>query len=320
MTGNVAWNRKASTEAIVAAYRETGTVWKAALKLGLAGQSVHERLRAIDYPMARRTWTAEETAELGRLMANGLTISDVAHQLGRTYAGVACRASRTSNPSTRERPRKIPRGVGYDKVSVARHLKALEASGAKVTLYARANGLEVNLLVLALQRHFADRWQSYLATHSPLPAKVCEYCEVTFVPANGKQRFCTRACGSRANTDRDYFGGNRRNTVGLAEGVCQLCGRTDAKGLSSHHVLGKENDPGNYELVALCAGCHQVVSHLGGRAFVDDPRAWEALIALAWTRRHGPEIHADPKPKVVYTEVRIEVWEDDEDDDIEEVS
>lgn len=316
----MSWPLKASTEHIVAAYRETGSVWKAGKQLGMAGQSVHERLRAIGYPLARRSWTQEETAELKQLMANGLTISDVAHRLGRTYAGVACRASRTGLPSTRERPRRIPRGAGYDKVAVGRHLKTLESTGVKVTQYARAQGLDVDTLVMAFQRHYADRWRDYLATHSPLPEKVCEYCEDVFIPANGKQRFCTRACGTRSSTDRTYFGGRRRETVGLAEGVCQLCGRKDAKGLSSHHVLGKENDPGNTELVALCPGCHKIVSHLGGRAFVDDPRAWEALIALAWTRRHGPEIHADPTVKVLYTEVNIEVWDEDEHEGCEEAS
>lgn len=309
------WNRKASDEEIVAAYREMGSVWKAGLKLGMAGQSVHERLRALSYPMARRTWTREETDELQRLVANAVPLAEVAHRLGRTYAGVACRASRTEARSPRgKRTRKIPRGAGYDKVSTTRHLKTLEVTGVKVTQYARAQGVNVDTLVMAFQQHHGERWQAYLATHSPLPAKVCEYCEDAFVPANGKQRYCTRTCGSRANTDRNYFGGRRRETVGLAEGICQLCGRADAKGLSSHHVLGKENDQLNETLVALCQGCHQIVTLLGGRAFVDDPRAWEALIALAWTRRHGAEVAQGTPQRVLYTEVCIEVWDDDDDE------
>lgn len=309
-----AWNRKADDEQIVAAYRETGTVWKAGLKLGMAGQSVHERLRSIGYPLARRVWTNEETAELRRLMANGLPLAEVAHRLGRTYAGVACRASRTDVPSTRPRARKVPRGAGYDKVTIARHLKALETTPQKPTQYARAQGLEINLLILAFQRHFPERWQQYLATHSPLPEKVCEYavCGATFVPANGKQRFCTRTCGTRANVDRTYFGGRRRETVGLVEGVCQLCARTDAKALSSHHVIGKENDPLNEILVALCSGCHNIVTLLGGRAFVDDPRAWEALISLAWMRKHGAGLAAGTSERVLYAEVLIEVSDEDD--------
>lgn len=312
----MSYPQKASTEQIVAAYRETGSVWKAGKQLGMAGQSVHERLQAVGYPLAGRSWTREETDELQRLVANAVPLSEIAYRLGRTYAGVACRASRTDARSGRGRTsRKIPRGAGYDKVSTGRHLKTLEATGVKVTQYARAQGINVDTLVMAFQKYYGERWQSYVATHSPIPQKICEYCLDPFVPANGKQRYCTRTCGTRANTDRIYFGGNRRNTVGLAEGVCQLCGRTDAKGLSSHHVLGKENDPGNYQLVALCPGCHHLVTLLGGRSFVDDPRAWEALIVLAWTRKHGAEIHAEPASKVLYTEVTIEQWDEDEDEE-----
>jgi hypothetical protein len=200
-------------------------------------------------------------------------------------------------------------------VSAARHLKTLEGSELRATQYARAQGLNVDTLVMAFQKHFPERWQRYVATHSPLPQKQCPYCEDDFIPANGKQIYCTRVCGSRANIDQKYFGGRRRETVGLAEGVCQLCGRSDVKGLSSHHVLGKENDELNEVLVALCQGCHQIVTLLGGRAFVDDPRAWEALIALAWTRRHGAEVARYSPPRTLYTEVTLEVWDDDQDEE-----
>lgn len=312
-----AWNRKATDEEIVAAYRQTGSVWSAGKSLGMAGQSVHERLRAIGHPLARRTWTAAEQAELEALVANGLPLAEIAHRLGRTYAGVACRASGSGLRSVAKRVKKIPRGAGYDKASTDRHLRALEQSGAKITRYARANALDIDTLVTACQRHYPDRWRTYTETHSPIPKKTCTYCRAEFVPANGKQTYCTRDCSNQARADRNYFGGNRRNTIGLAEHTCQLCGRTDAKGLSSHHVLGKQNDQLNEFLVALCPGCHQIVSHLGGRAFVDDPRAWEALIALAWTRRHGAEVAAGSPSQVLYTEVRIEVWDEDEDDETE---
>jgi hypothetical protein len=80
-------------------------------------------------------------------------------------------------------------------------------------------------------------------------------------------------------------------------------------------VLGKENDPLNDVLIALCQGCHQIVTLLGARTFTDDPRAWEALISLAWMRRHGAELAIGTSEKVVYTEVTIEISEADEWDD-----
>lgn len=302
--------QKATTEAIVAAYRETGSVWKAGKSLGMAGQSIHERLRAIDYPLYARDWSADEDAELAALVTNGVPLGEIAHRLGRPYAGVACRASRQGVKSVPKRQKKIPRGVGFDKVTVARHLKALERSDIPVTRYARRETLSLELLVQAIQKHFPERWAEYVRAHSSLPSKACDYCASAFIPANGRQAYCHRKCASDARADRSYFGGNRRSTVGLAEGVCQLCGRTDAKGLSSHHVLGKENDPHNMDLVALCRGCHKIVGHLAGRAFVDDPRAWESLIALAWMRKHGAEIYAGPVQSSIYTEVSIELWDE----------
>lgn len=313
-----AWSQKATNEEVIAAYQATGSVWRAAKQLGMVGQSVHERLRALNYPLAGRKWTVDEDAELATLVANGVPLGEIAHRLGRPYSGVAGRASHLGIKSIPKRNRKIPRGAGYDKASVEKHLRNLERSGVKVTRYARAEGLSVELLAKAIERNFPDRWQAYKQTHSDIPSKTCVYCETEFIPGNSKQTYCTRDCATAARSDRSYFGGNRRATIGLAEGVCQLCGRKEVKGLSSHHILGKENDPLNTELVALCPGCHQVVSHLGGRAFVDDPRAWEALIALAWTRRHGHEIHANPQSQVVYTEVHIEVYDADLDEDFGE--
>lgn len=313
MTGR--GHKKATNEEIILAYRETGSVWRAGKRLGMAGQTIHERLRVLNYPIANRMWTKEETAELQQLIENGVPLAEVAHRLGRTYAGVACRASRSEVRSTPIRQRKLPRGAGYDKVSIGRHLKVMEDSPVKPTQYARAQGLEVNALVTALQRHYPERWQQYLATHAPLPEKLCEYDKQPFIPANGKQQYCTRDCANRARTDRNYFGGKRRNTVGLAEEQCQLCGRIGVKGLSSHHVLGKDNDELNDVLVALCQGCHQIVTLLGGRAFTDDPRAWEALITLAWMRRHGSELAKGTPERVLYTEVSIEVWDEAEDDE-----
>lgn len=76
--------------------------------------------------------------------------------------------------------------------------------------------------------------------------------------------------------------------------------------------------PHNSDLIALCPGCHQIVGHLAGRTFVDDPRAWEALITLAWMRKHGGEIYADPTPRVMYAEVCIEQWDQADDSDYDD--
>jgi 5-methylcytosine-specific restriction endonuclease McrA len=281
--------KKATTEQIVAAYMATGSVWEAGKRLGMAGQSVHERLVSVGHKLRSANWSEAELAEMQSLYEAGLTLGDIARRLGRPFGGCAAKASQMDLcfRTTRRKAEKLPRGAGYDKVSTIRHLKALEVYEGGVTQYARANGIAVERLAQACERHAPERWQAYVARRSDIPERECEYCNVRFIPANGRQRYHSRRCAATARADREYFGGRRRETIGLDVGVCQLCGESKDRGLSSHHVFGKENDPGNEVLIALCQGCHKIVTMLGGRKFVNDPVAWETLIWLAWYRRNG---------------------------------
>ena len=91
--------------------------------------------------------------------------------------------------------------------------------------------------------------------------------------------------------------------IGLREGVCQLClGKFD-KWLSAHHVLGKERDPENSALIALCRGCHDMVTNLSARSWVERPESVTELIALFLARRG--------KMNAVVS-VEIEEWRSDE--------
>lgn len=307
---------RVKTAEIVAVYRETASIWETGKRLGISGQSVHERLRAYDFPMiGLRRWTDDEVGELRLLVEAGLTASKISSRLGRTFASVTCKMNELGiRVSPRNRSgRKIPRGVGLDKVSVLKHMDALEKSGAKPTHYARMNGLNIDSMVYALQTHCDERWQAHAAKVGGLAEKTCEYCERKFFPTSGKQRFCTRKCGADSGRDATYFGGRRKEAIGLLEGVCQLCSQQRRRGLSAHHVLGKENDPDDHDLVALCQGCHKLVSLLGSRNFVDDPSAWEALIQLAWWRKHGSKIASGGLDgKATYVCVEIEIQDADE--------
>jgi 5-methylcytosine-specific restriction endonuclease McrA len=294
-----------TNEEVVAAYLSTGSVWRAGRLLGIAGQTVHERLRAIGHPLGSSAWTPDEIDEMRELVAAGVTAGEIARRLGRSFAGVTSKMSELGIRVVR-RPRIAPkRGAGYDKVSMERHLRALTSNDRlKPTPYARSVGLDIEMFVQAMQRHFPDQWTAYVAGRTDLPSRACPYCHVEFHPANARQTYCSRKCGTDARTDASYFGGRRRETIGLSEGVCQLCGREGHRGLSSHHVLGKENDPDNAVLIALCSGCHKLVTLLGSRRFLKDEAAWQTLIALAWMRRHGTELDGGAE---LYVEVILEV-------------
>lgn len=280
-----------TNEQVITAYRDTGNVWKAGRALGIAGQSVHERLTHLGYDLPSRTWTQAELDELAAL-AGHVTVGEIARRLGRPYHGVATKLSRLGI-GTRYGNRvkvKVPRGAGYDKASLKRYIREIDATNDLVSRFARRNRLGVEGLCQAIERHFPEWWEQYRRAHSDLAETQCKGCDLRFIPSNARQEYHSRACGSNKRRDDSYFGGNRSQTIGLAEGICQLCSRQVTKGLSSHHILGKENDPENLSLIALCQGCHKVVTLLAARTFVDDAGAWEDLIILAWLRRHGADV------------------------------
>jgi hypothetical protein len=243
-------------------------------------------LKAANYALAHARWTPDEIDELRTLVPH-LTIGEIARRLGRPYHAIALKISRLGlgMRTGNHRPAKIPRGAGLDKASTVRLFKALRDSHISVRRFCRANGLCIDLFVAACQKHAMAEWEAYTKTRTDLGAATCPYCDRVYYPLSKKQQTCSRRCQTLQRQDLQYFGGKRKNTVGLAEGVCQLCERQDVKGLSSHHVLGKQNDPDNDVLIALCAGCHQVVGRLATRKFVDTESGWENLISLVLARR-----------------------------------
>lgn len=302
--------QRVTNEEIIAAYKDTGSVWKAGKRLGVAGQSVHERLVALNYPINGRKWSDDEVEELLALTGEGITVGEVAMRLGRTFAAVTCKLNELGVKGYGVRRKyKIPKGAGYDKVSIDKHLRSIEASGIQPTRYCRAHGLNIDSLAHAAQKHFMDRWQAIYA-RSPIPKRNCANCNVEYHPANGKQMYCTRTCGTRALADKRYFGGRRMEAIGMADGICQLCGKEGHHKLTPHHVIGKENDPDNEFMVALCSGCHQLVTLLAARKFADDPIALQSLLTLGWLRRRGAD--PDLMTKELYVEVIIDVDEPEE--------
>jgi len=298
-----------TNEDVIAAYRSTGSVWATGRQLGLSGQTVHGRLKALGYEMGAG-WSEAECQRLTELSGMA-TIGQIADEMGRSYASIACKISELG-VGTRHGNRaktKVPRGAGFDKVSVKNHLTALESNPEiSISRYAKQQGVVIDTLVAAIEKHFPDWWIAYRNARSDLDEAICPACEGKFYPSNTRQTFCTRRCQSRYRVDQSYFGGKRNTTIGLAEGVCQVCGKAPSVGLSSHHVLGKENDLDNDFLVALCRGCHQLVTLLGGRNF--EAEHWEALVSLAWLRKHGGNL---PKgADTVHVTVDIDVYEDED--------
>lgn len=293
-----------SNEEIVEAYLKTGSVWKAGKLVGLAGQTVHEKLRALGHKLPGSDWTEDEVAELTAL-ANQMTIAQIANRLGRPYNGVALKISRLGLGQRfgNKQTKKIPRTGEFTKAKITEYVKELSESNEKVTKFSRRMGLGVEPLVTAIQRFEPEWYEDYCKRNAVKDQAPCPYCESMFWPLSHKQIYCNRQCADKARVDNSYFGGKRRQTIGLLEGICQLCGQHTVKGLSSHHMLGKENDPDNEHLIALCSGCHNIVTILGGRKFVATEEAWEVLMQLVIIRKNGH----DENFRGVYTTVSIDM-------------
>ena len=293
-----------NNQELIDAYKSTGSVWRAGKLLGISGQTVHEKLKAIGYQLQSSKWSDEEIEELKRLSTE-MTIAQIANRLGRPYNGVALKISRLGigERTGNKQKKKVPRNGNYTKAKVEEYIKEIDEAEIKLTKFSKTKGLDLEALVGAIQRFYPEWHKEYSKNNAVKPKTNCPYCEQEFYPQGHKQIYCTRHCANQARVDRDYFGGRRKETVGLAEGVCQMCNAKNPKGLSSHHVKGKENDPDNEYLIALCQGCHHIVTIVAGRRFAATPEAWEVLMQLVILRKNGH----DPDFVGVFTSVDIEM-------------
>lgn len=285
-TGDEDMSIRTTNEEIIQAYMETGSVWKAAKKLGLCGQSVWERLRRLNIPLTHAEWTDEEEAQAVQMAQGGIPISRIAAAIGRTYAAVASRLSRKEIKHPYQPVKKPRRGQGLTKARILKLWKHVD-SGWSIAKSARWTGTTTTGLVNAMQNLTPDRWKDYVERHSDLPLERCPGCARPFLKLTKKQLYCSNKCGMNARADARYFGGKRLSTIGLSEGVCQLCMKKIKKGLSSHHLFGKENDPENEYLIALCPGCHNLVTILSRWGQVQSKELWENLIILTCLRAQG---------------------------------
>jgi hypothetical protein len=232
-------------------------------------------------------WSEPELLALADMYGT-TPVSKIAKALTRPYIEVVWKLAELGTDIETAPTWKIPRGKGYDKVSIKAAAKAIDRTGCTVRQYARMRGFRIELLCESLRRHVPMWFDMYRADHpEELDDSTCEGCGLTFVAAKKGTRFHSSVCGAKQRINESYFGGQRGQTVGLADGVCMCCERAVDSGLSSHHMIGKENDPENRYLVAICRGCHQLITVMGQRPFLTEPDGWERLMQFVMLRRAG---------------------------------
>ncbi|TLZ67902.1 MAG: HNH endonuclease [Methanobacteriota archaeon] len=275
-----------SDEEIATAYMETGSIWKAGKRLGVAGQSVHERLRRLGIKMAHQKWSRAEVEEARSLAAQGEPMAQIAARIGRTYFAVALKLSRLRVRSRHMGWRWKPRRTAIlTKTTITRFARELNKGEVSIRRLARREGLAITPLVDALQVYAPVAWRRYVERFSIGAPSTCSGCGSSFRPLTKRQLFCTVRCRESYRRNIAYFGGRRQEAVGLQEGICQLCQLKVEKWLSAHHILGRENDPENKALIALCRGCHDLVTRLSAKSWADRPDTLADLIGLALARR-----------------------------------
>src|SRR5207247_1848341 len=168
------WNKRVTNEEVVAAYKDTGSVWKAAKRLGVCGQSVHERLRRLGHRMTHQTWTVEEVREARSLASQGEPMAQIASRLGRTYSAVALKLSRLGIGSQHKGWRWKPRRkMILSKGRVAALGRKLERGAATLRRWPPPEGVAITPLVDALQVYEPERWRRYVEHHSNLSRRPC---------------------------------------------------------------------------------------------------------------------------------------------------
>lgn len=191
--------------------------------------------------------------------------------------------------------KRVPRGKGYDKAAMKKHVKALSGSKTDLTKYCRSKKLSVQHFATVAAEHFPEWWAEFIEK-DPAELRPCDYCQDLYYPNSARQTFCTSYCSRHAKTDREYFSGNRLNGVGVKERICQLCGKSIETNLQVHHVYGKMKDTEDEWLVALHSGCHEIIEKLSIRRYADDVEIMVKLLAFVWKKRHGwdnPELDVE---------------------------
>jgi len=230
----------------------------------------------------RKPWTDREVEELRKLLPLGL--QEASSRLGRPYPGVALKASRMPLEERHGGAKKKPkRGTAPNKALVAKLLKSA-GRGATLKQACREHKVPPAKALKALHFYEPAVLAGLLVKEKGLAYLLCGGCG-TYFYTYSKSTTCSSACKSRQQRDADYFDGQRLTAVGLVEGVCQLCLKHVKRGLSAHHIIGKGNDPKNALMVALCVGCHDLVTQLSMRNFVDDAEGWERLISMVMVRK-----------------------------------
>lgn len=165
----VAHNRKATNEEILSAYTETGNVHLAALRLGMCGQSVHERLVRLGANKNNFFTEAERAIFEAKyeIYASAGKLADLALQMGRTKTAI-CAFARKLGLTNQKRSKPYAAKWKYLTEDDARVLMdAFKRSRLGLGAYCKKMGYDDLGFAQLLKRHFPDEYEHVIEAKVP---------------------------------------------------------------------------------------------------------------------------------------------------------
>lgn len=163
-------SRKATDEEIVAAYKETGNIWKAAKLLGMGGQTIQERLVRIGVARSNRPFTEDEEDRLRReylLFRDTGNLAALAQSMGRHKTHICTQARRLG--LTDQKRGKFWFGKWkYMSEEAARALfEKFRARSMTMGQFCLKYGLDDLGFSRTMQRFFPDEWDAVIESKAP---------------------------------------------------------------------------------------------------------------------------------------------------------
>ena len=168
--GEVRGHKKVADDVIIAAYKETGNVWKTAKKVGLCGQSVHERLVKLGIELNSNPFTEQDMDRLRReylIFRDAGKIADLAALMGRTKQFI-CRKAKEIGLTDQRHKRYYQSVWKYMSEDAARVILEdfRHAKGIMREYCARKDYDELGFS-RTLQGFFPDEWDAIIEAKTP---------------------------------------------------------------------------------------------------------------------------------------------------------
>lgn len=153
---------KASDEQLTVLYGDLGSVWEVGKRVGMCGQSVHERLQKLGIVRPMNVFTEAEIERLKLeywLYADTGKLAELAEDMGRTKH-LLCRKARELGLTDKKRRRPWTAVWKYISEEGARALfEKFKESSLGLGMYCRRMGYDDLGFARAMRRFFPDEWE-----------------------------------------------------------------------------------------------------------------------------------------------------------------